>query len=74
MTTLDRHINVLREDYQIDDEELNAYTDSAQLVCMVDISFVRFYPQSKDGLPYFGLELECNWDPDGGCRIMFLYQ
>jgi hypothetical protein len=71
LDALHDYIDVLRDEYEIDDDELNTYTHAAQLAHMVDISFVRFYPQSKAGLPYFALELECNWNPDGGCGIMF---
>jgi hypothetical protein len=64
-------ISTLRDEYGIDDEELNAFSSSRQLTSMVDLSFARIYPQSKGGLPYFGLEFECNWDPEHGCGLMF---
>ncbi len=64
-------LDVLIGEYELDDEELLSYRTSDQLSSMMDLSYVRFYPQSKDGLPYFGLELECNWDPEHGCGVMF---
>jgi hypothetical protein len=38
---------------------------------MIALSYIRFYPESKDDLPYFGLEFECNWDLEHGCGLMF---
>jgi len=71
LTALCGYIDKLRNEYGIEDEELDAFESEDQLTDMVDISYVRIYPQSKDGKPYFALEMECNWDPDGGCGIMF---
>ena len=65
------YIDVLRTDYGLDDEELNAFSSKSQLVKMVDISFVHFYTQAKGGKPFFALELECNWDAEHGYGIMF---
>jgi hypothetical protein len=64
-------IGTLRDEYGIDDEELSAYSRPEQLGSMVDLSFVRIYPHRKQGKPYFGLEFECNWDPESGCGVMF---
>jgi hypothetical protein len=38
---------------------------------MIALSYIRFYPESKDDLPYFGLEFECDWDLEHGCGLMF---
>jgi hypothetical protein len=71
LEALTGYIDVLRNDYGLDDEELNAFSSKSQLVKMVDISFVHFYPQIKADKPFFALELECNWDPEHGYGIMF---
>ncbi len=64
------YIDVLRDDYGIDDDELDAFRSVEQLHRMVDLSFVHVYPQSRAGLPYLGFELECNWDPEHGCGLL----
>ncbi len=71
MSAICGYIDVLRNEYGIKDEELDAFTDAGQLANMIDVSYVHFYPQMKNGEPYFALELECNWDPEHGCGIMF---
>lgn len=63
-------IDVMLNEYGIKDDELSSVTSVSQLSSMVDLSFVRIYPQSKDGKPYLGLEFECNWDPEHGCGIL----
>jgi hypothetical protein len=63
-------IETLRDE-GIEDEELEDFSSPKQLASMIDLSYVHFYPQGKSGEPYFGLELECNWDPESGCGVMF---
>ncbi len=64
------HIETMRSEYGIEDEELNGVETPDQLKRMVDLSFVRVFPHSKNGHPYLGFELECNWDPEHGCGVL----
>jgi hypothetical protein len=63
-------IDVMLNEYGIKDEELSSVSSVSQLSSMVDLSFVRVYPHSNDGKPYFGFEFECNWDPEHGCGVL----
>ena len=65
-----QHIETMRSEYGIEDEELNEIQSVGQLRDVVDPSFVRVYPHFRAGLPYIGFELECNWDPEHGCGIL----
>jgi hypothetical protein len=65
-----KYIDVVRNDYGIDDDELNTVKSSAQLTSIIDLTFVHIFPHSKDGIPYLGLVFECNWDLDGGCGVL----
>ena len=64
------YIDVLRNDYGVEDDELDAFRSADQLRAMIDPSFVHVYPQHRDGLPFLGVELECNWDPEHGCGAL----
>jgi hypothetical protein len=52
------------------DKEFEKYPID-ELHKIIDLSYLRFYPETKDSLPYFGLEFECDWDPQRGCGLMF---
>jgi hypothetical protein len=52
------------------EQEIEEYLNG-ELHQMIDLSHVRFYPESKDNSPYFGLEFECNWDPEHGCGLIY---
>lgn len=61
----------LREEYGIEDEDLDELSSASQLPPLLGLSFVHIWPHTKGGLPYFGLELECSWDVEHGCGVMF---
>ena len=71
LDALTKYIDLLRHDYGIDDEDLNAFSSRTQLTNMVDISYVYFYSRLKARKPIFAFEMECNWDPEHGCGVLF---
>jgi hypothetical protein len=56
------------------DEVLRRLTPVVQDVddfsTLIDLSYVRFFPFTKNSLPYIGFEFECNWDPEHGLGIL----
>ena len=70
LTGVMSHIETLRSEYGIDDEDLNEVVSTDQLGNMIDLSYVHIFPHSKAGAPYLGFEMECNWDPDNGCGVL----
>lgn len=65
-------VHTMRFDYEIDDPELDDILDSEDLRNYIDLTFVRVYSQSQSGMPYYGLEFECNWDVEHGAGILML--
>ena len=53
------------------DEELDTFESSHQLKHMIDLYAVRFHDELACSEPSFGLEFECNWDPEHGCGVLF---
>lgn len=58
-------------EYGLDDPELLEIKSPSQLKTEIDPSYLRLFPYSKNGVPYFALEFECSWDPEHGCGVMF---
>lgn len=63
-------VEVLLQEYGIADEELESVESADDLRSLVDLTLVRVFPHSKGSHPYFGLQFECNWDPEHGCGLM----
>lgn len=63
-------VDVMRNEWGIRDEELDTVSTTEHLTSMLDPSLIRVFPISKDGVPYFGYEFECNWDPEHGCGVL----
>lgn len=60
----------IRPQYRELPKELGLYLDE-DLDKMINLIAINFYPESKDDLPYFGLQFSCEWDPEHGCGLMF---
>lgn len=63
--------DTLIDDYGLDDPELLRIKKKGMLMKEIDPSYLRLFPHSRDGVPYFALEFECSWDPEHGCGVMF---
>ena len=37
---------------------------------LIDLSHIDIFPQTQHGLPYFGFEFECAWDPEHGFHVL----
>lgn len=58
-------------EYGLDDPDLHRITSPGVLKGEIDLTYLRLSPYQNNGLPYFALEFECNWDPEHGCGVMF---
>ena len=37
---------------------------------LIDLSHIDLYPHTQHGMPYFGFEFECAWDPEHGFHVL----
>ncbi len=47
--------------------DLNKITD---LKALLSLSRIHIYVESRDGLPYLGFDLACNWDVEHGVQVL----
>lgn len=36
----------------------------------IDLSYIDIFAHTKNGIPYFGFEFECSWDPEHGFQVL----
>lgn len=53
-----------------DDESLRLLASPQGWKKLIDLSYVDVFPHTRDGMPYFAFEFECNWDPEHGFKLL----
>jgi hypothetical protein len=57
------------EELEIEDPAFDAKTLD-ELREVISPAKVYIFPHAKDGLPYFGFDFDCAWDPEHGFKVM----